>query len=461
MNTVRRLFRKYLCNSIIILVIFLLINLLGAILFLAVVKTHTIDSDREIDMIANEISLNQDGGIKLSEEAKKLLDEKLSWAMILNDIGEVIWEYQMPAELPRKYSVSDVAGFSRWYLKDYPVLVHSITSGLLVVGYQPDDMLGISMVKLYYVTDSGFLYASVLGVILLILMNIALVMFLFLKNTRRIENEIVPIMRGIEDMSKGVPINLSCEGELEDITYKLNKASELLKNKEETRAEWINGVSHDVRTPLSLIMGYAGEIKEDCEVNGTIRKRADIIISQTEKIKRLVTDLNLVTKLESSLQPIRKEKLNLPELGRMVLADFINNGLEDKYELEYKVSVLTENDFFVEGDRYLLRRMLENLIQNSISHNEGGCKIILSIKELEDSYQITVADDGTGVSTEKMLHLNLIPDTDDNYMENGEAAHGYGLKLVRQIVKAHQGEIMFRENNPKGFCSEIWGRKIL
>ena len=79
------------------------------------------------------------------------------------------------------------------------------------------------MVKLYYVTDSGFLYASVLGVILLILMNIALVMFLFLKNTRRIENEIVPIMRGIEDMSKGVPINLSCEGELEDITYKLNK----------------------------------------------------------------------------------------------------------------------------------------------------------------------------------------------------------------------------------------------
>lgn len=58
-----------------------------------------------------------------------------------------------------------------------------------------------------------------------------------------------------------------------------------------------------------------------------------------------------------------------------------------------KVSVLTENVFFVEGDRYLLRRMLENLIQNSISHNEGGCKIILSIKELEDSYQITVADD--------------------------------------------------------------------
>ena len=126
-----------------------------------------------------------------------------------------------------------------------------------------------------------------------------------------------------------------------------------------------------------------------------------------------------------------------------------------------KVSVLTENVFFVEGDRYLLRRMLENLIQNSISHNEGGCKITLSIKELEDSYQITVADDGTGVSTEKMLHLNLIPDTDDNYMENGEAAHGYGLKLVRQIVKAHQGEIMFRENNPKGFCSEIRGRKIL
>ena len=117
-----------------------------------------------------------------------------------------------------------------------------------------------------------------------------------------------------------------------NINEKLNLASEHIRKKEKTRAEWINGISHDVRTPLSLIMGYAGEIKDDIEVSAKTKKQADIIVGQAEKIKRLITDLNLVSKLESSMQPLRKESLDLLELGRQVISDFLNNGLDEKYE---------------------------------------------------------------------------------------------------------------------------------
>ena len=208
MNTINKLFRKYLWNSIVILLLFLVINLVGGIVFLTAMKTHTIDSDREVNEIAQGISQNDEGQISIEENARKLLSDKKSWAMILDGTGKVIWDYQVPRELPREYSVSDVAGFSRWYLEEYPVLVQKLSFGLLVVGYQPDDMLGISMVKLYYVTDSGFLRVAAIGSALLIGMNIFVVILLFWHNTRRIEKEIVPIIHGIEGISKGKCVEL-------------------------------------------------------------------------------------------------------------------------------------------------------------------------------------------------------------------------------------------------------------
>lgn len=457
MKTINKFFRKYLWNSILILVLFLTINLIGVTGFLTAMKMHTIDSDREVDEIAQGIDQNDEGQIIIDEHAKNLLSDKNSWAMILDDTGNVIWDYDMPNELPRKYSVSDVAGFSRWYLEDYPVLVQKLSFGLLVVGYQPDDILGISMVKLYYVTDSGFIKTAAIGAILLILMNILLVILLFWRNTRRIEKEIVPIIHGIEEISNGKGVELPEEGgELAHINQELNLASRYILQKDKTRAEWINGISHDVRTPLSMIMGYASEIEEDSGIASQTREQAGIIRGQAEKIKRLITDLNLVSKLEHSMQPLRKEQIDLLELGRQVITDFLNNGLDTKYEIDYDISAVSKDIIYMEGDRYLLWRMLENLIQNSISHNPDGCHIILSIQETAEKYILTVSDDGAGVSREKLEQLNqgVVPNGD--YMENGEASHGYGLKLVRQIVEAHGGSIIFKENVPQGFCVEIY-----
>ena len=107
--------------------------------------------------------------------------------MVLQQDGEIIWDYALPDELQKKYSVSDVARFSRWYLQDYPVLTDAMPYGLLVIGYQPDLVFGVSMTKLYYVTDAGFVRAAIAGAVLLMVMNILLVVFLFWNNTRKVE----------------------------------------------------------------------------------------------------------------------------------------------------------------------------------------------------------------------------------------------------------------------------------
>ena len=110
--------------------------------------------------------------------------------------------------------------------------------------------------------------------------------------------------------------------------------------KDKARAEWINGVSHDVRTPLSVILGYAGELSEDSRLSDEARKQADIIFRQAQKLKQLIADLNLTSKLEYAMQPLKLEKLDILELIRQVVIDFLNNGWDEKYKIEFENEIL-------------------------------------------------------------------------------------------------------------------------
>ncbi|WP_321025428.1 ATP-binding protein, partial [Eisenbergiella tayi] len=107
------------------------------------------------------------------------------------------------------------------------------------------------------------------------------------------------------------------------------------------------------------------------------------------------------------------------------------------------------------ADDALLRRMLSNLIRNSILHNAEGCRITVLIGSTDNCCTFTVSDTGTGLSESQLQSLNsghAIPST---CKETNNADHGLGLKIVRQIVKVHQGEIHFSNNAPHGLCVEI------
>ena len=139
----------------------------------------------------------------------------------------------------------------------------------------------------------------------------------------------------------------------------MNKAGDYLLKKDNTRAEWIRGISHDIRTPLSMILGYASEIEETSSLPETTRKQAEIIRKHSEKLKNLVENLNLTTKLEYSMQPMQKQTLVPVELARQAVSEVLNDGLSDKYELE-----LSEDNpgkaITITGDQSLLNRMLCN-----------------------------------------------------------------------------------------------------
>ncbi len=445
MKPVERFFRKYFLSMVSIIALFLLLNV---VLFFSVQIWAGQTSETlnlSISEIRDSITLDGTGHLTAAGELAEMLEENHAWAMVLDDTGTVIFQSRLPEELPRRYTTADVAKFSRWYLGDYPVYVQEHPQGLLVVGGEKG-----SQAKYYFSVNESYVRKLLIGLAAVFLTNIIVVVLLIWKNTRHIEKAVTPILRGIETVSSGQPINLPEKGELAEINRQLNKAGAFIAKKDSARADWISGVSHDVRTPLSVILGFAGQLEDNQTLPASAREQASYIRKQGERLRSLISDLNLTSKLEYSMQPLRMEKVYLVELARQVVCEFLDGGLEARYQIVFDSSQESETAS-VMGDEALLKRALYNLIQNSIIHNPKGCVISVSVARNETGITVMVSDDGIGVSTEKLEKLRATTNHLENTDERLNLRHGLGVLLVRQIVEAHHGTVEIESAPQNGY----------
>ena len=433
MKPVERFFRKYFLSMIGIIVLFLLLNI---VLFFSVLiwAWQTSETPKlSLNEICDSIVMDEAGHFTTSEELAELLEEHHAWAMLLDDKGTVIFQERMPEELPRQYTPADVAKFSRWYLGDYPVYVQEHPQGLLVVGGEKG-----SQAKYYFSVNESYVKNLFTGLIAVFLANIIVVVLLIWKNIRHVEKAVTPILRGIETVSSGQPVSLPEKGELAEINRQLNKAGAFIVKKDSARADWISGISHDVRTPLSVILGFAGQLEDNQTLPAPAREQAACIRKQGEKLRNLISDLNLASRLEYSMQPLRLEKIYLVELARQVVCEFLDSGLEEQYRITFSFDQESEMASTM-GDEALLKRALYNLIQNSMIHNSSGCDISVSAAWNGNHTVITVSDNGIGVSAEKLEELKANTHRIESTDERLNLRHGLGVLLVWQIVEAHHG----------------------
>ena len=372
----------------------------------------------------------------ITNEAEKMLTANSLWAMYLNTEGSCNWTVNLPEEIPTDYTIQDIALFSKGYLKDYPVFVWTDESGLLVIGYPKNSYMKIT--SNYYPIDA--VRKIPLFFLAILVFDLAVLFLVYSRSKTKISQNTEPIISSITALSEGKSINLSINGELSEIADSINKASDIISRQNTARANWISGVSHDIRTPLSMIMGYAERIANDKDASNQIKEQAAIISRQSIKIKDLVQDLNLVSRLEYEMQPLQKENIRLSKLLRSYAIDLINSGLPDCYSLEVNISPDSEN-ITIECDVKLITRAVNNLVQNSIHSNPDGCTIILSLQVSENKLLVTVQDNGIGISAEKLEEMKNKPHYMESTDDRLDLRHGLGLLLVRQIVEAHHGEM--------------------
>ena len=449
MKPVERFFRKYFLSMIGIIVLFLLLNI---VLFFSVLiwAWQTSETPKlSLNEICDSIVMDEAGHFTTSEELAELLEEHHAWAMLLDDKGTVIFQERMPEELPRQYTPADVAKFSRWYLGDYPVYVQEHPQGLLVVGGEKG-----SQAKYYFSVNESYVKNLFTGLIAVFLANIIVVVLLIWKNIRHVEKAVTPILRGIETVSSGQPVSLPEKGELAEINRQLNKAGAFIVKKDSARADWISGISHDVRTPLSVILGFAGQLEDNQTLPAPAREQAACIRKQGEKLRNLISDLNLASRLEYSMQPLRLEKIYLVELARQVVCEFLDSGLEEQYRITFSSDQESEMASIM-GDEALLKRALYNLIQNSMIHNASGCDISISAVWNGNHTVITVSDNGIGVSAKKLEELKANTHRIESTDERLNLRHGLGVLLVWQIVEAHHGTMEIFSEPQGGYITVL------
>ena len=154
------------------------------------------------------------------------------------------------------------------------------------------------------------------------------------------------------------------------------------------------------------------------------------------------------------MQPLRLEKVYPVELARQVVCEFLDGGLEERYEIEFSADQESE-PVTIPGDEALLKRALGNLIQNSIVHNPQGCRISVSVLCGGTSIMVEVVDDGAGVSSEKLEELTAGGHRLESTDEKLNLRHGLGVLLVWQIMEAHKGTVTMESEPQKGFKTAL------
>jgi len=440
-------FKIFICftfTAVVIAILLLIINFIG-IAFIGSDDVNLYEnSPRKIlDNISGSL-LKTEKGIELND---KSIIPNDCWCILIDENGNVIWQKNKPDDVPLKYSINDIARMTRWFLNDYPVYVSTENYGLLVFGY-PKNTVGKYSIQ-YSIRWFYTLPQRLFGILALNLSLAAILAFFFGITLYR---RICILINGINDLREEKNVNLEERGIFKDISENINKTAVAMERKnialakrDNARLNWISGISHDIRTPLSLIIGNSEILFENCELSDENKNKAKTITNQGIKIKKLIEDLNLISSLEYDMQPSKKNDIRICPLLRRVVTDIINSGLSDNFKIELE---LHDEKATVSADESLIERAVFNIISNSITHNENGCSI--SVLEYSDSKMVylNICDNGKGVPSKVIEHISEIP----------KSAHGLGLPMAYKIINVHNGK--FQAVNNDGFAVKIELPKI-
>lgn len=401
MKTFSRLLRRYLLAAVgIVLLMFVLgTSFLGWVLWR---EGQRPQREYSYSNIADSMVQTADGLAFGPQHTPEEWMDGYSWAMVLDADGRVIWSYALPRTLDRRYTPSDVARFSRWYLDDYPVFCWTEDYGLFVAGTEPG-----SMWKYTAYTSPGML-TDIAGFLL-------------------------PCLLGMLAAGLAVCFLLSWRGARELLA---------LARRDNARTQWIAGVSHDVRTPLALILGWAEQLEQDAALPAPARQKAGGIRTQSERLRTLIDDLNLTSKLQYGAQPLRRELLTVGPLLRQLVAQFCDSPMADQCDLSL-TQTLDAEQAQISADPALLGRLVENLLSNSVRHNPQPVTVCLCAEVRSRQLCLTFTDDGVGYPPAVLAALKEPESSED-------APHILGLHVVEQIAAAHGGTAVFEQSHPHG-----------
>ncbi|QMT18206.1 HAMP domain-containing histidine kinase [Planococcus maritimus] len=227
---------------------------------------------------------------------------------------------------------------------------------------------------------------------------------------------------------------------LEQLTATLKLHENQQKTLERTREDWISGLSHDLKTPLSSISGYAQMLEShDYEWSAQeTREFASIMNEKSSYMMELLEELTLTFRLKNQALPLTKEQLDVNEFIRRIVIGFINDPTNQEQRFTF---VAAPKSIRANIDPKWFQRIIDNLIANAVKYNPKGTEIKITVSTIEQHlFVVLIEDDGKGMETEILDKLF------DRYyrgtnMHETSTGTGLGLAITKQLVQLHDGSI--------------------
>lgn len=270
--------------------------------------------------------------------------------------------------------------------------------------------------------------------------------------SRRIADPILKINQSAKKLAdKSDKVKFTCETEvfeLKELSETLNNTAKELNKTEELRREFLANVSHDLKTPLTMIEAYAASAR-DLNYNNKKKRERDlnIIIDEAERLNMLVNDILLLSKIESKTTKLNLEDINIKKEIETILERFAIYK-NDGYIFEFNET----EDYVITADKQGIERVIYNLINNAINYTGENKKVKINFEKNQDILTINIIDTGKGIEEEdKKLVWNKYFRINKRHRRT-TVGTGLGLSIVKEILEEHKFEYGIKSKLNKGSC---------
>ncbi|RUT43958.1 HAMP domain-containing histidine kinase [Paenibacillus anaericanus] len=460
---------RYLLSVVLVVILVIIINILivlGLLVTYAVAQeplfqTREISAEAFTTAFRDYVTITNDQ-VTVTETGKEELEAKKAWIQILDEDGSEIYSYRLPEQVQKKYTPLDAIQMYKYKEVDGETTVFA--SGKEINQKYYSYFIGIvdrniGKYVLSYDYRTIFQIFKVGSVTFIIVDGlIALLIGYFF--SKRLAKPVNSLIEGIKRLAnKEYNLNYEPKGIYKDVFYNVNYLSNELRVNENERKkldkmkeEWISNISHDIKTPLASILGYA-EMMKDAEYYFSLEEMmeyAEIIESKSLYIKEVIEDLNLTTRLKSKELTLNTKTINMVTLLRNMVIDILNDAKYADRHIEFQCN---QETILSDVDEILIRRAINNLIYNAIVHNDNNVKIVVRI-EKKERIHITIQDDGKGIQKQELDRIfdRYYRGTNTGELHKGS---GLGMAIANDIVKAHHGEIKVNSIMDQGTTIEI------
>jgi signal transduction histidine kinase len=386
----------------------------------------------------------QSGKPVVNDDGLKKLQEMSAWVQFLNNHGEQVAAFYTPEALQTEYSPIEIVQMYKY---------KELDASTTVFVSQAQDFsyfLGINNPKVgrYVMTyDYAKIFKDVnLFLSVFLIVDILIVIFIGFLFGKKLTAPLHTLIDGIQQLRerrfKKMP---TPKGVYEDVFRNMNELSEKLDRHEEERTrldqmreEWISNVSHDMKTPLASIQGYA-EFINDSATDLTaqeLQEYTSIIKSKSMYMKDLLDDLNLTMRLRNHQLTLQFEEVNLVQFLRELTIELLNDPTFGERQIEFEANAVKA---LHKVDKKLLKRAILNFIYNALVHNDENVVVKIQVETTQLHTRISISDNGHGIPAKDLEQVF------ERYYRgtNTTSTHGTGLgmAIARDIIWAHEGKL--------------------